>query len=406
MSDTAPNGFILNDAAMYAFSDQDVFPDIVSFSAAIPPHLRPLFLVPIRADFAMASDVATRVAGLRTAEGYQPDGGTDEADWFGTKTFVYDDIENTTPSTDPGSIFDIDGADNMTHHQDLPSSQDENWQAPTDTSYMNDVDLTDSYIRYPYRTDEAPVRHSTTVVILPRRIVLAYKPLDLEVRAPEKVRKNARSCTVKLVSYDRRNRVFTFNVGCGNVPRTVRASLSDINHVAMDCDCPFWQWNGPEFHAKANQYMLGPQRGTAGPPNVRDPDRKFFLCKHAYSVLTRMDEFVQDVVDDGWEMTDDELLAQVDAGWEKMQEAVEVPIEVAEEDEVDVEWEDPVEEAPEGTEDTADPDQGEDDSDEVEDEDESGDEAPEPEETPDSDDEESGDEPVEDAATEEEEERK
>lgn len=355
MSET-PNGFILNDAAMYAFQDQDVFPDLVSFCSAIPPHLRPLFLIPIRTEFMTASMVtASRVASVRVAEGFQPDGNTEESDWFGSKTFVYDDVQNTAPPSDPGSIFDIDDADSMTHHQDLPSSHDENWQVPSETSYMGDVDVTDSYFRYPYRTEESPVRHSC-VVVAPRAIArVALKPHELETKAPDKVRKNARTCSVKLVSYDRRSRVFTFNVGCGNKPRTVRASLSDVDHVAMDCDCPFWKWNGPEFHAKANSYMLGPQRGTAGPPEKRDPDRKFFLCKHAYAVLVRMDEFVQDVVDDSWELSDDEVLQRVDAEWDKMEETAEIPIEEAESDQIDIDWEDPVEEAPEGTDDVADP---------------------------------------------------
>lgn len=380
-----PNGFILNEAAMYAFQDQDVFPDLVSFSAAIPPHLRALFLIPIQAEFSYATaSLASRVASFKVAEGYQPDGGTEEADWFGTKTFVQEDLIDTVPSSDPGSIFDIDGAGGLTHHQDLPSSQDENWQVPSETSYMSDVDVTDSFFRYPYRTEESPVRHSS-IFIAPRRFArVAMKPHELEPKAPEKVKTNAKTCSVKLVSYDRRSRVFTFNVGCGNKPRTVRASLSDIDHVAVDCNCPFWRWNGPEFHAKTNSYMLGPQRGTAGPPDQRDPDRKFFLCKHAYSVLARMDEFVQEVVDDSWELSDDEILQRVDSEWDKMQEVAEIPLEEAESDQVEVDWEDPVEDAPEGTEDVADPDEEDSDEDEPSDEDEG-----DPDEGPESDREES-----------------
>jgi hypothetical protein len=95
----------------------------------------------------------------------------------------------------------------------------------------------------------------------------------------------------------------------------VRASVSDIDHISLDCDCPFWRWNGPEFHAKSNQYALGPQRGSATSPDVRDPDKEFFVCKHAHSVISKMDDFISEIVDKNWEMDDDDLLNLIDEEW-------------------------------------------------------------------------------------------
>lgn len=336
---TMPQGFILSEAAIYSFLDQEVFPDIISFCAAIPDHLKPLFLIPIRLEPG-TPQVASRVAS-RVADGVVPDGQSPEADLFGTRTFVYDDNEPTIPSSEPGSIFQVDDADDMTHHQDLEENQDENVQVPSDTSFMTDVDLTDSDISYPYRTDERPIRHSTTIVVAPFR--LAVKPNELENKAPAKVKENAKTCLVSMVSYDKRGRVFTFDVNCGNGPKTVRAALSDVDHVAMNCSCPFWRYNGPEYHASQQDYMLGLPRGTAAPPDIRDPDRKYYLCKHAYAVLKRLDSFVADVTDQNWDLDEDELVDAVDKNWDKMAAVAEVPIDEFDED-PDVEWEEPGEE--------------------------------------------------------------
>lgn len=343
-TDQVPQGFVLSDAAMYSFLDQDVFPDILSFCSAIPDHLKPLFLIPVSLQAVTASRLAlaaVRVASSSTADGAIPSGSTEDADLFGTKTFVYDDVEPTVPSSEPGSIFEPNDADDLTRHQDLEENQDQNFQVPTDTSYMSDVDVTESGFQYPYRTEESPVRHSTVLVVR-RRSRVALKPEDLESRTPEKIRDNAQSCSVKLVSYDKRGRVYTFSVVCGNKPRTVRASMTDVQHVALSCDCPFWRWNGPEFHAQANSYMLGSPEGSAAPPDVRDPDRTYWLCKHAYSVLARMDDFVSDVIDQNWEddeePDDEDVLEAVDQNWSELEDVVQIPLDEAEEDDVELDW--------------------------------------------------------------------
>ncbi len=352
MFDGMPQGFLLSEAALYSFLDQDVYPDLISFAAAIPPHLRPLFLIPISVSAASSPeshyDTASRVASVRYADSI-PSGQTPEQDLFGAKTFVYDENESTVPSSDPGSIFEVDGAGAKTHHQDLEQEQDQNYQVPTDTSYMSDVDVTDSYIRYPYRSEEHP-RHSSLIVVaraLGRGIKVALKPDDLEGRAPDNIKENAEACSVRLVSYDKRGRVFTFTVNCGNGAKSVRAALTDIDHIAMSCSCPFWRWNGPEFHAEANSYILGKPSGTAGPPDVRDPDRKYFLCKHAYSVLARMDSFVQQVVDDNWDSDDEGLMKVVDQEWDKLAEEAKIDLDEAQTNDVDVDWEEPESEEPE-----------------------------------------------------------
>lgn len=412
--DLTPQGFLLSEAALYSFFAQDVYPDVFSFCSAIPDHLKQLFLIPVRLEPAQDPSAQASIASVasRVAGDAVPTGDTPEGDLFSYKTFNYEDGESTVAPSDPGSIFEIGDADDMTHHQENVEDQDINVQVPSDTSYMSDVDLTESDIRYPYRTDETPVRHSsdllryavrralglaeTPLLIIAARSAfrhrVAIKPEQLEPKAPGKVKDNAESCKVALVSYDKRGRVFTFNVDAGNGTKHVRASLTDLDHVAMTCDCPFWRYNGPEFHAKSGGYMLGAPHGSATPPDVRDPDRQYYLCKHTYAVLKRLDEFVADVTDENWDLDDEEALSEIDKNWDKMAEVAEVPMDDFE-DEVVVDWlesdpdgpEDPT--AEEGDVDDADP--GDLDSAEIEDDeddesddesDEEGDEEPEEEE--------------------------
>lgn len=378
-------GFVISDTAIYAYEIQDVYPDLLSFVSAIPNHLKPLFLIPVSFQTSNRSaEIAHRISARgyimsdnfdyaygcqdtykdpadlyraipdhikpifhfevvagkkRRADGYVPTGETDVSDLFGYKTFVYDDNEPNLPSTEPGSIFDAPAADEMTHHQEYDF--DQNIQAPTDTSYMTDVDMSD-YFSYPYRTEEKPIRHSS--INRPRISVvrLALKPEDIENRTPDKIQQKAESCSVSLVSYNKETRVYTFTVDCGNVPRTVQASLSSVDEVALSCDCPFWRWNGPEFHAKQNKFMLGDPFGTASPPDVRDPDRKYWLCKHAYIVLRRLDNFVQEVLEENWDEDDAEALSTIDKEWDRLDGKVTMPVLDAEDGEddfdVNIDW--------------------------------------------------------------------
>lgn len=367
MSDI-PHGFVLSEAALYSFECQDVYTDVLSFAVAIPEHLRPLFLIPIKMERITASESAARIA-----DGSVPTGDTDAADMFGSKTFVYDDNEPTIPSSDDGSIFDTDGADNITHHQEY--NFDENIQSPTDTSYMLDVEI-DQYFKYPYRTQEKVIHSSDSSkkVIFVR---LALEPKTLETKVPDKIKENAGTCSVSLTSYDKKTRVFTFSVNCGNTPRTVQAGLNEIDHVALSCDCPFWKWNGPEFHAKSNDFMLGQPFGSASTPDERDPDRKYWLCKHSYAVLRRLDSFVSEIVDENWDAEEKEILDKVDDEWDRMEGASSIPLEELEDEDVEVDWK------PEGNESEQfeeEPEAEPEESDESEDADESEEEADESEE--------------------------
>lgn len=82
---------------------------------------------------------------------------------------------------------------------------------------------------------------------------------------------------------------------------SVRALLDDDNpekrlvsnaDLLISCSCPYWQWQGPEYHASQKGYLFWRPRGTASVPDIRDPGRQNFVCKHAYKVLETMRNYV------------------------------------------------------------------------------------------------------------------
>jgi hypothetical protein len=330
-------GFVLSDSAQYAFKCQDVYPDVISFAAAIPDHLKPLFIIPVRVACTTKERIATRLAA---------DGSTPEGDLFSYQTFLYNDIEPTIPNSSPGSIFDIDGADSKTHHQDY--NFDQNIQVPTDTSYMSDVDIT-QYFTYPYRTNEYPVRKSSIQAMSPIIMRMALKSRYLENKTPKKIKNNSNSCTVSVVSYLPDLKVFTFDVKDSGPARTVKAGVSDPDHLALSCDCPFWRYNGPEYNAKNNRYLMGPPVGKAYPPNVRDPKRQYWLCKHAFAVLVRLEKFISDIKKEYPDDSDEEIMEDLADNWTNMTKVVDLELpdlkpdvkldwETSESDEESVDW--------------------------------------------------------------------
>jgi len=341
-TDLPPSGFVLSDAAMYAFQCQEVFPDLLSFAVAIPDHLKQLFLIPVFVQPAPAepSDRIGSIASKVFRVAYQessPTGDSDAADLFSYQSFVnYDNAPSITPGNE-GSIYDDPKPDDMPVSQpgdqfcgdDSTPRYDAKVVTPFDTSYYDDGSSTDLFDEgYPYRSEQQ-VRHSfsKSKTVRPMKVRLALKPEVLQEHAPGKIKERADSCVVRFISYMKPTRMYTFSVHCGNVPHMVRAVLSEIDEITMTCDCPFWRWGGPEYHAKTQQFLLGKPRGTAEPPDVRDPDRKFWLCKHAYSVLRRLEHHVQQVVDEHWDMDDDDLLRTIDDEWDRLSEEAETPLE-------------------------------------------------------------------------------
>lgn len=67
-----------------------------------------------------------------------------------------------------------------------------------------------------------------------------------------------------------------------------------LDPVTLDCqvkcNCDGWKFQGGEYHAKRNKYLLGNPRGTATKPVKRDPKGKNWVCKHIACVLRELSE--------------------------------------------------------------------------------------------------------------------
>lgn len=175
---------------------------------------------------------------------------------------------------------------------------------------LGDKDPADfSKTPYPYR-DGKPNAHNASdfvaqLYILERKASLVLSALDrttLRVAATAeqilaglnpKFVERSKTALVTLKRADLKNLRWIFSVkGNGTYavklrairPKKNRTKLSKMD-LELSCSCPAWQWLGPEFHAKKEDYQLGALQGTASPPDIRDPDRINRVCKHVAAVL-------------------------------------------------------------------------------------------------------------------------
>lgn len=74
----------------------------------------------------------------------------------------------------------------------------------------------------------------------------------------------------------------------GSKPYQVEVEVSGKD-LKVNCSCPAWQWQGPEYWASQEGYLAGTPRGSATRPAVKDPAGKNRLCKHLVAVLNKME---------------------------------------------------------------------------------------------------------------------
>ena len=60
------------------------------------------------------------------------------------------------------------------------------------------------------------------------------------------------------------------------------ASITDLSklHVRVNCSCNSFLYWGAQFNACLGEYLYGTIRIPFASPDVRDPDKKFLICKH------------------------------------------------------------------------------------------------------------------------------
>lgn len=214
-----------------------------------------------------------------------------------------------------GSIYRIDGPDDRAKPQNDPEGDERHHEkfkprfTPPGGRPPGDPTVTD----YPYR-DGLPHQHYASdhetaefvaglwllrtaheLRVSPgQRVLVAAKPDEIVTGLNPKFQQNARSCGVSLKRADIPNLRWIFSVNCGNGAKVVKLKASRAKNIVrlgkmdvdLSCSCPAWQWLGPEHHAKGGDYLLGPARGTATTPVIRDPQGINRVCKHVAAVLS------------------------------------------------------------------------------------------------------------------------
>jgi len=222
----------------------------------------------------------------------------------GTKTFAKPGDHTREHTKSDTSMHRVDGPYDLAKHQ---TRQDERGQSG-DTGYGGLGDHSNSpKTKYPYR-DGVPNSHNASAHFVAELYRLKFTPVrafvaEVGVRVARKLgeildglnpkildRASRAEVTVKRI--DRANLRWVFNVK-GNHDYTVKLRAvrkGNVTQLAkmdleLSCTCPAWRWQGPEFHSTSEKYQLGKLQGTASAPDIRDPDRENFVCKHVAAVL-------------------------------------------------------------------------------------------------------------------------
>ena len=216
----------------------------------------------------------------------------------GTKTFVKPLDDDGDHPVEDESIHRIDNP----HDRGKDQSVSDGGQTLTDTpSYMGKGEWdrdNPSKTKYPYRDDVTLAR----MVVAEWRLRSSFSRVasrwrDILQGLNPKFLERSKTVGVTLKRVDRKNLRWIFAVK-GNHDYLVklrvlrRGIVQDILKMDLEltCSCPAWQWQGPEYHSTTEDYQLGKPRGTASPPDIRDPERQNFVCKHVAAVLN----FVKD----------------------------------------------------------------------------------------------------------------
>jgi len=228
----------------------------------------------------------------------------------GTATFSkpVEDIREPDKA-EGGSIYRKDDPDSLAKPQTGYDGRDLSQVRP---SYSSPGPNDGSITKYPYR-DGIPNAHNAGLVssVVQLWLLKSAREIQVDLTLPSKVaatlaeieaglnpktQMKAKSCSSTLKRADIANLRWIFSVDCGNGPRLVRLKAVRSGKVVsltkmglfFSCSCPGWQWLGPEYHAKGENYIDGKPRGTASPPNIKDPNRVNRVCKHVAAVLSQV----------------------------------------------------------------------------------------------------------------------
>lgn len=107
----------------------------------------------------------------------------------------------------------------------------------------------------------------------------ANDPKTLLRKTSPQTRNKSKSLSFKKVSEN--NGVLLYRVGEHQV------GIQYEPNFKVSCSCSGFQYNGSEYHAYKNGYLLGAPKGTASKPIINDQSNNNYLCKHIVSILQR-----------------------------------------------------------------------------------------------------------------------
>jgi hypothetical protein len=237
----------------------------------------------------------------------------------GQRTFSKPEDDIRKPDSKDEPIKRVDGPDDLTKDRDRVDTKEDNKNTGPDRySPAGPWDSTDK-TPYPYR-DDKPNTHnamalrvahrfeeseivagmylvaSAPEMFLPGNSRIAADLPEIEDRLSPEIEDKGKRCRASLKRADLKNLRWIFAVNCGNGPKVVRLKANRSGNVVkfpklnlhLACSCPAWRWQGPEYHAKQQDYQdpNTPFQGTASAPNIRDPKRVHKVCKHVAAVLS------------------------------------------------------------------------------------------------------------------------
>ena len=129
---------------------------------------------------------------------------------------------------------------------------------------------------------------------------VATKIKDIRDACSSELRSKANGVKIRLARADGKNSLWMFEAtGSGGkkyrirVKAVAKGNVRDMKKadILISCTCPYWQWQGPEYYAKKEGYLLGKPHGTASKPDVKDPGGRHKACKHILAVLDRVADY-------------------------------------------------------------------------------------------------------------------
>jgi hypothetical protein len=232
----------------------------------------------------------------------------------GSATFSkpVDDVREDVPKDEPTQR--VDGPNDLLKDRSRIDTREDNADKHDGIGEMGKGEWdTTVKTKYPYR-DDRPNHHNASlqqsaefvaglfllktageVVVSPTPMARTAATLEeMTSGLDPKIQDSATSCSVAMKRADIPNLRWLFAVNCGNGAKVVRIKATRTGNIVkfsrlnlmVTCSCPAWQWQGPEYHAKKDQYIDGKPRGTASTPDIMDPQRIHRLCKHVTAVLS------------------------------------------------------------------------------------------------------------------------